>query len=629
MCGIFGVWNFKDVNGHTLRKVSSMLRHRGPDDEGFLVIQNGHALSFGGNDTKLNEVDELPESLSTPNALLHRRLSIQDLSAAGHQPMRHALREIYLSFNGEIYNFKDLRKQYNLSTKTGTDSEVILALYAKIGEEAFSKFRGMWAIALLDLERNKLILSRDRFGIKPLYYIQRGKEFAFSSEVKPLLALPRSHPEWSREKLVQFLTFGTTSDKDETFFSGISSLKAGHNLILDLDTLQGEESTYYDLPSRIKKSEFIEGSFQDYFTSSIREHLVSDLEVGSCLSGGLDSSLIVAEACPSVKQSFTCAFKGFEIDESRFALQLKSACPDLEQHFTHPEAEDFYHSFDNLIQIQERPIGSASVFAQYAVMKLARQSGIHVLLDGQGADEVLGGYYPFAGAYLLGILKSGQLMRFKKELQALKENFNPRMEQAMLRAFYYQLPRAAQIYARRKNRLGYDLVSKNYQSVAARLESPLRGASGFAELAVNSISFGLLELLHYEDRNSMHFSIESRVPFLDHRLVEWTLNQPSEVLIQKGWTKYPIRKALENKGLGSLAWRKDKLGFVVPQKLWRDELLSQLRQNWRHLELDEVFDLEKVKELLDNPVLSNSAQSEFWRIYGLLRWIEKFKVQLR
>jgi len=628
MCGIFGVWNYEGVNGHTLHKVSSLLRHRGPDDEGFLLIKNGVASEYSGEDTSIENLEQLPESLPTPFSILHRRLSILDLSHAGHQPMRLPNREIYVSFNGEIYNYKELKNQYNLKTTTGTDTEVILLLYAKIGEEAFSKFRGMWAMSILDLEKGKLILSRDRFGIKPLYYLEKEGSLAFSSEIKPLLVLPGMKTQWQREKLVQFLVYGATSDPCETFFKGISAVKPGSYLTFDLETLQKVEHHYYELRSRVAKAEFANDNFDSRFEESIREHLISDLEVGSCLSGGLDSSAIVATAYPGVKKSFTCSFPDSSIDETNFAKQLTSTCNDLQQHFTSPSSQDYFEAFDEIIKSQERPIGSASVFAQYAVMKLAKEKGVTVLLDGQGADEVFGGYYPFAGAYLLSILKSGNFFRFKKEMKLLKQNFNPKMEMAMMRSVFYNLPKGMKLLARKKNRLGFNLLSARYKKVARGLSVPERSSSDFKDLAAKSVGFGLLELLHYEDRNSMRFSIESRVPFLDHRLVEWALAQPSEKLINKGWTKNPIRELLDKKGLQDLAWRRDKLGFVVPQKAWRDELFPELQEKWKNLELDEVFDRQAVLELLENPVDSNSAQSEFWRIYGLLRWLEVFKVEL-
>ncbi|HKL03507.1 MAG TPA: asparagine synthase (glutamine-hydrolyzing) [Cryomorphaceae bacterium] len=628
MCGIFGMWNFRGVNGHGLRKASSMLRLRGPDDEGFLLVREGVAMAFAGDDTAVEDMEPLPEDLSTPNALLHRRLSILDLSPKGHQPMKHPQRDVHIVFNGEIYNFRELKERYQIEMTSNSDTELILALYAKIGEEAFSKFRGMWGMALLDLEKNKLVLSRDRFGIKPLYYSEVNGALAFSSEVKPLLSCPGIEPEWERHKLLQFLVYGATDDPCETFFKDIEAVKPGHYLTFDLDSLHKTENQYYDLRSKIRKSEYAAGTFDEHFGNSIREHLVSDVEVGACLSGGLDSSLIVAKACDTVRQTFTCAFPDSEIDESGFAKELSSVCLSLNQHFNHPKAGDFYAAFDDLITTQERPIGSASVFAQYAVMESAAQNGVKVLLDGQGADEMLGGYYPFAGAYLLAILKTGNVKRFNREMKALKENFNPKMEMAMMRSLFYNLPKGLQVLARKKNRLGFDLIHPDFKKAASALNSPKRGATNFKELSIRSVTFGMMELLHYEDRNAMRFGIESRVPFLDHRLVEWALSQPAEAKLKNGWTKYPIREALDKSGLPQLAWRRDKLGFVVPQGEWRKELMPQLEKKWKDLELDSVFDGAAVKNLLQNATDSNAAQSEFWRIFGLLRWMEIFKIKL-
>lgn len=605
-----------------------MLRHRGPDDEGFLLVREGVAMAFAGDDTALEDLDALPEDLPTPNALLHRRLSILDLSPKGHQPMKHPKRDVHITFNGEIYNYRELKEQYHITTESDSDTELIIHLYAKIGEEAFSKFRGMWGLAILDLEKNKLVLSRDRFGIKPLYYAEINGGLAFSSEVKPLLSLPGIEPEWERHKLLQFLVYGATDDPCETFFKGIEAAKPGHYLNFDLDSLHKTETQYYDLRSKIRKSEYAGGSFDTRFAESIREHLVSDVEVGACLSGGLDSSLIVAKACDTVRQTFTCAFPGSEIDESEFAKELNSVCLSLKQHFNQPTSTEFYSAFDDLITSQERPIGSASVFAQYAVMESAAQNGVKVLLDGQGADEILGGYYPFAGAYLLAILKSGNLKRFKREMKALKQNFNPKMEMAMMRSLFYNLPKGLQVLARKKSRLGFDLIHPDFKKAASALDSPKRGATDFKELSIRSVTFGMMELLHYEDRNAMRFGIESRVPFLDHRLVEWSLSQPAEVKLKDGWTKHPIREALEKSGLPKLAWRRDKLGFVVPQGEWRKELMPLLEKKWKDMELDSVFDGAAVRDLLLNSADTNAAQSEFWRIFGLLRWMEIFKVRL-
>lgn len=631
MCGIFGIWNFKNTRGSNLLEASRLLRHRGPDDEGFLAIGQDGFKHYGGSDSTNKNLQKLSPTISIESALLHRRLAILDLSEAGHQPMTHTSEKIHLVFNGEIYNYRSLIQTYALNVKTGTDTEMILLLYAKIGVEAFSKFRGMWALSILDLEQNKLILSRDRFGIKPLYFTHQNGGLAFSSEIKPLLSLPGMESKWERKRFLQFVVFGATSDPHETFFKGIEALAPGRFREYNLDTLSFSETEYYNLRQSVSQYDSTNKDFESLFHESIADHLIADVEIGSCLSGGLDSSLIVAEAARQSRsgfQTFTCSFPGEAIDESAYARRLAQGTRRLEQHFITPTASDFFEGFDSLIRSQERPFGSASIFAQQSVMRLASDNGIKVLLDGQGADEILGGYYPYAGAHLLSILKSGKIKAYQREIRALKKHFNSKMETAMLRSAFYTLPQKVQVLARKQNRLGYNLIRADIRAEAQRLQSPKRGAVHAVELGFRSVEFGLYELLHYEDRNAMSYSIESRVPFLDHRIVEWALAQPSHIKIRDGWTKYPIRESLEKHDLGQLAWRTDKLGFVAPQKRWREELSQELSTSIAQMEIPDIFDKKRLAGLFSAGVTGNSAQSEFWRIYALIRWMEVFKVEL-
>ncbi len=630
MCGIFGVWNFNSVKGSHLHHASVLLRHRGPDDEGFSVFSDHEAKAFGGKDTTTPGLTRLPDDMPCPNAFLHRRLAILDLSANGHQPMKAAERNIHIVFNGEIYNFKELIAIHSLEVHTGTDTEVVLQLYTKMGTACFTEFRGMWSMAILDLERGELILSRDRFGIKPLYFTEANGGLAFSSEIKPLLSLEGMEATWPKKKFLQFLTYGATEHPHETFIEVISALKPGHFRSWKLDFMVCEESAYYDLRKLVQPRSGRVKSFNHVFAESIREHLIADVEVGSCLSGGLDSSAIVAAASLSLNgfKTFTCSFPGEAIDESSHARMLSEVNPNLDQYFISPHAQEFFDAFDELIMLQERPIGSASIFAQYSVMQLAAARGMKVLLDGQGADEVLGGYYPFAGAYLLGLLKKGKFSQFRRELESLKLNFNPAMQKAMLRAAFYSLPRWLQVAVRKRSRVGAGLIAKEYSAEAARINAPQRGAADFRELTLRSIEFGLYELLHYEDRNAMRFGIESRVPFLDHRLVEWALGQSPDTLMHNGWTKYPVRKQLELAGLPALAWRRDKLGFVTPQYRWREELKSQLMEKFRAMNIPDVIDRNALEKLMTANLSSNEHLSEFWRVFALLRWLELFDVKL-
>lgn len=631
MCGIFGTWNYKGVKGENLLESSRLLRHRGPDDEGFLSCSDGAESHFTGPDSKV-DFPALDENADCENTLLHRRLSILDLSPKGHQPMQLEGRRIYITFNGEIYNFKELIKQHDLKVNSDSDTEVLLHLYDKFGTAMFGQMRGMWALAILDLEKNQLVLSRDRFGIKPLFLAGSNGELAFSSEIKPLLELPRISRNVKTETILEFVVFGASSDPYETFFEEVKALKPGVVRTYPLDDLTAfKEEVYYDLREAVKSSDFTSDTFKERFSQSIDEHLIADVEVGACLSGGLDSSLIVTSAADKMNGSFktfTCAFPGQSIDESDFARKVNSPKRDLEQHFVEPTAIDFQNAWDKLILLQERPFGSASIFAQYTVMGLAAENGVKVLLDGQGADEMLGGYYPFAGAYLIGLLRNGKPQKFRKEYANLKKNFNPKMNLAMLRSAYYAMPKSVQLMGRKKQRLGFDLLSQNAKTMANDLQQPDRGDVDFTELSIKSVTFGLYELLQYEDRNAMAFSIESRVPYLDHRLVEWAVTQPVENKIHGGWTKFPIREALEKDGLSELAWRVDKLGFVAPQDKWRKELGDDLVKSAMNMDIPPIFDKAAVQNLMTQKLSGNAGASEFWRMFALLRWLELFKVNL-
>ncbi len=630
MCGIFGVWNWKGAKGKHLLKASELLRHRGPDDEGFLGWSGDQTEPLSGNDSQTFTDSPLEPERHSPSMLLHRRLSIQDLSPSGHQPMRHRDRNIHIVFNGEIYNFKSLIEEHGLEVQTGTDTEVLLLMYEKFGVSMFHQLRGMWALCILDLEHQKMVLSRDRFGIKPLYLAESDDGLAFSSEVKPLLQLPGMRAEADKKMLISFVAFGASADPFETFFKGISALKPGSVEVIDLNAGSRSSTTYYDLRSAIEQADSDE-SFDEVFRSAMKEHLIADVEVGSCLSGGLDSSSIVCEAADQTSglfKTFTCTFPGEEIDEGDYARRLNSAVGNLDQHFTTPTAQRFLNEWDTLILNQERPFGSASIYAQYAVMNLAADQGVKVLLDGQGADEMLGGYYPFAGAYLLELLRKGKLGKFRKAFKDLKQNFNPNMTTAMLRSAYYAMPDFVQRWGRQKQRLGIDLLSESSRQELKSLKSPDRGHWSFKELGIRSVGFGLYELLHYEDRNSMAFSIESRVPFLDHRLVEWALSSPTHRKLVNGWTKFPIRQYLDSRGFPTLAWRVDKLGFVAPQDRWKKELGTALTQSVANAEIPSFLNREAVQNLMTKSLDSNAHQSEFWRIFALLRWIKLFDVKV-
>lgn len=631
MCGIFGVWNFKGVRGKHLLAASKLLAHRGPDGEGIMagdtrVMTHRTGVDFPSPGNAVIQPDERLEC-----ALVHRRLSVVDLSENARQPMTLPGRDVHIVFNGEIYNHRELADTFSLDLCTSSDTEVILAMYNRFGLEMFPYFRGMWAMAILDREAQRLVLSRDRFGIKPLYYTRRGEGLAFAGELKPLLQLPGITHEWEKDRFLEYVTFGATRNPDETFAKDVHALPAGDFAVYDLTNGALRTQSYYRLPRFGDRKP--DGDFTAIFRQAVDEHLLADVEVGSCLSGGLDSGLIVATAARNPRvhrpfQTFTCTFPGRAFDEGPQAKALGNAVDRLQPHFTTPTSEDLLRDMDSLVRVQERPIGSASIYAQYSVMKLVSERGVKVVLDGQGADEVFGGYYPFAGAFLLTALRKGQFGLAAREYTALKSVFNPKMGNAVLRAGYYALPNFAQSFVRRAERVGFDLLSISARREAKTLTAPQRGSADFNALTRRSIQFGLKELLHYEDRNSMHFGVESRVPFLDHRLVEWAVLSPPESKIRNGWTKWPLRQELAALGVEDVAWRRDKLGFVAPQAEWKKQLAPVLLSDVLDGAGAEFFDRSELTALFGHHQEGSAGQTAFWRIFFLLKWLDAFKVEI-
>src|ERR1700756_3774701 len=613
MCGIAGIVSLEGVNPVDLHKMSTILQHRGPDDEGFLLL-NDRAKNFKGKDT-IKELADLPfiadASFDNSNILgiVHRRLSILDLSPLGHQPMGYANGKYQLIFNGEIYNYKELREDLKIAGYqfiSDSDTEVILAAYHKWGRACVLKFVGMWALALVDIEKRELFLSRDRFGIKPLYYAHTKNKIAFASEIKALLALDFIEPEADMTAVFEYVTFGATANPASNLFKQIKPLPPAHNLLIKLDTLDLDLECYYDIEKHVETYKLpaenqIQKTFEELLQNSINIHLRADVAIGATLSGGLDSSTLTAIAARKMNgnifKTFTAAYDEKEIDESDYARKVIESQKNIEGQFAHPDIKTYWADIDKLIWHQDLPINSTSMFAQWEVMKLAHQKNIKVLLGGQGADEILGGYYNFAGLYLIEKLKQGKILSFVSEKKELKDKFAPNINNAFGRAFYYYLPESVQRNIRKKKRLGMSFISAKYQHRLSNIDVPARGGKTFRQQSLLSTQFGLQDLLRYEDRNSMAFSIESRVPFLDHRLVEFSIALKNDWKIKNGWTKYILRKTAEPVLDKEVVWRKYKMGFLTPQKEWKTRSQKELNDFVNETEVPEFIDKEYLLKL--------------------------------
>lgn len=636
MCGIAGIVCKGGVRPADLLRMSETLKHRGPDDEGFLLGRE----SFRGPDTvtDLSSLKDIREAQTgQPVGLMHRRLSIIDLEASGHQPMQRGT--AWVVYNGEIYNYKELReelKKEGFPFTTTSDTEVLLAAYQKWGTDCVQHFIGMWAFALYDESNMRLFVSRDRFGIKPLYYHRAGDKLAFASEIKALLQLDFIDATAKSGPVLEYISFGTTSQPSGNLFSEIETLPPAHNLVVDLHTFSSKVEPYYDLEQAVASynmSSDPQAAFNSLLENSIDIHLRADVSVGSTLSGGLDSSTVVALAARRMSgktfKTFTASYTERGVDESAYAKKVTGRISNTEAHYAYPAIDRFWQDFEKMTWHQDLPVSSTSMYAQWEVMRLARKEQTRVLLDGQGADEILGGYYNFAGLYLLELLKEFRLRSFFLEKQALKGNFAPNINTTLGRALFYFLPEGLQRRVRARKRLGMGVVTESFASRLQHIKVPERGGRTFRQQSLLSMQYGLQDLLRYEDRNSMAFSIESRVPFLDHRIVEFCIALGNAWKIKNGWTKFILRQAAAPLLDPAVAWRKDKMGFLTPQKTWLEASRGQLQQFINDSDLPAFLDKSALLRISRSEITDAAHLSEFWRTISFVKWWQVFKLKLK
>lgn len=671
MCGIYGLVQAWPFDSHELCEMSRLLRHRGPDDEGLLVWNRNIPILFGGSDTPLDvlesDVPYTPESRIASNwhsseggvALGHRRLSILDLSARGHQPMAYRNR-YWITYNGEVYNYLELRTKLSsqgYEFTSDSDTEVILAAYDRWGQDCLSRFNGMWGLAILDTKENVLFLARDRFGVKPVYLYVRDGRFAFASEIKAFSALEGWRPKANLSRLLDFLVWNITDHTPETMFEHIYQLPAGHFVRLDLSAAlhgQGkiEEGAirpmrWYSLPV-FPGSEGAEADaadeLRDVLEDSVRMRLRADVTVGSCLSGGLDSSAIVclmsrqlaAQGASGVLHTFTAGSHDAEFDESAYARAVNQHAA-AEGHFVTPEPSKLFEELGRLAWHQDEPFVSTSNFAQWCVFAAARQNGIVVMLDGQGADEILCGYRGFFGAYLAGLIRLGRIIRWLKELVALRREIGFEYVRSLGYTVAYLRPELLGLLGRFDNRAYSDKGWLRASYHEAYEKDPVRAAGGRAN-SVRAMSHAqvtatnLPMLLHWEDRNSMAFSVEARVPFMDYRVVECCLRIPDSQKLGGGISKAVLRRSMRGVVPDKILDRRDKMGFVTAEKLWlsrdlpvrfRAELAAAVEA------LPGIFNPNILRSFDEVVAGRRQFDHRYWRAISAGRWAQAFAVAAR
>lgn len=605
MCGICGIIKRKKItedDKKLIKEMNDAQIHRGPDDEG-IFVEEGFALG-------------------------HRRLSVFDLSQAGHQPMVYKDRYV-ISYNGEIYNYPELKKELQRAGHcfiSHTDTEVILAAFEQWGMECLKKFHGFWAFALFDRDRKELVLSRDRFGVKPLYYCINEERILFSSEIKALLKDTSIERKANENVIQDFLINGLADFSDETFFKGIFKVPAGSNLIIQKDLTYQVQRFY-----TVSFSESVDGKlrnqdirqFRKLFAHAVKWRLRSDVPIGSCLSGGLDSSSIVCQAGRILEKkgkkdkvhTFSACYKNFVLDEKKYMDEtVKEAGAKAE--FVYPDSKKLIEDLEDVIYHQDEPFGSLSIYASYCVMRKAKEQGIVVLLDGQGADEILCGYRKSRIYYIKKLVTS------KKYAAAFKELFCSLLQFQVTELRADDISKIRQVLGRKKDMkkekrfLNREFAKKN---LAFRYDS----AQDFMSDDFYKIS--LPALLRFADRNSMAFSIEDRLPFLDASLVEFAAGLPLAAKIKNGYSKYIMRKALPMPDI--IRKRKDKIGFSTPDLLWIKENQAYFLGIFQKdsFRAERFIDYKKIVREWEQ-IMSGQMKLDIFRYICLELWMEKFDV---
>jgi len=644
VCGIAGVVGRSPEALGPLPAMTAALRHRGPDDEGYLFAdsRSGTASAYAGADTlPVLGLPRLPDAppAGADLALGHRRLSIIDLGPGGHGPMRSPDGTLWVTYNGEIFNYRELRDELRAlghAFHTASDTEVLLAAYREWGEDSLSRFNGMWAFALYDAAARRLFCARDRFGVKPFHYHAGDGLFAFASEIKALLVHPAVRASPHEPTLRAFFVQGALHEGAETFYDGILSLPGGHHLAVDLRTGAHEVRRWYDLPAPSPVSAD-PAAFREIVTDAVRLRLRSDVDVGTCLSGGLDSSSIVALTARlrdrdggGRHRSFSVLYPDDEgLDESAHVCAVVAATG-VEGIRATPTSADLLADLPALVRHQDEPFPSAGVYSQWRVMALAREAGVPVLLDGQGADEVLAGYHYHYGPHLASVAAERGLAAALAEARRAHEVTRRPWSFFLGLLAYHAVPLPAGLRARAvarqatQGRVPPHLLAPDWSAEGrARTAERHRPRTRLrAELRAGILTTSLPPLLRYEDRNSMAFSVEARTPFLDYRLVERAQALPSADLIRGGWTKAILREAMRGIVPESVLWRRDKLGFATPEVRWLREIAPQVRE-WlgRESRLAPRLDASAFGTWLAGSDAELARRPGLWRLLSAELWL--------
>ena len=622
MCGIAGGWWPQPAPAKTqLPQALHAMRYRGPDNQGFELYPFNPAVV----------------------ALGQVRLSIIDLSAAGHQPMHSPDGRWAIVFNGEIYNYRELRAELRTlghSFTSDTDTEVLLAAWAHWGQACLPRLTGMFAFAVLDKQSATLTCVRDAFGIKPFFYsAQAGSGFRFASELPALQQLLPGKPELNWQRAYDYLVHGDYDSTPDTFYAGVHHLPPGHCLSVNLANGQPTIPQRWWVPNITERpgwkfDDAVE-QVREQFLQNIRLHLRSDVPLGAALSGGIDSSAVVCamrHVEPDLPiHTFSYIASGSDVNEERW-VDLVNAHVGAIAHKVSATGSDLARDLDNMIRAQGEPFGSTSIYAQYRVFQLARERGVTVTLDGQGADEMLAGYNGYPGQRLRSLIETGQwrpawsfLNKWARWPGRDRIHAAKTLVAATTQEQLYQALRTLNGSRITPNWIRPGPLADAGVQLRIPRQTPIIDQSGrrvMAELAASLSQRGLPALLRHGDRNSMCFSVESRVPFLTLDLVNLLLSMPESYLISSnGETKHVFRAAMRGIVPDAILDRRDKIGFATPEQVWLLSIADTIRQ-WLKADLGlPFFDQKKALEAFEEVVSGRRKFDwQIWRWINFCRW---------
>ena len=663
MCGIAAIVSKESFIANSLKKMANVISHRGPDDQGYYFTNgNENSVHLGGDDTPSN-VYHSNHSYTPKNnidkdldsrfklGLAHRRLSILDLSPSGHQPMSINNDRFWIIYNGEVYNYLEVKSDLinkSHEFKSNSDTEVILAAYAEWGPDCFNKFVGMWSLIIYDSLKNELFASRDRYGIKPLYYwLSPKNNLHFASEIKQFTVLDEWKSTMNSQRVSDYLAYAFTDHTDETMFQGVYQVPGGHSIRLNLSNLefQSPQLTYnrwYQSNPQNFKGSFTDACFEfnSKFKQSIDLHLRSDVPIGSALSGGLDSSAIVCEinsilkakGAQHLQKTFSSCSTHEKFNEREW-MDVVINHTKIDASFVYPNMDRLFELTEDLIWIHDEPYQSQSVYLGYHVFELAKQNGVKVLLNGQGADEYLGGYGQFTTTTFSQLLKALKLKTLIEEIRNAKSNWNYNSKNIIPKLLYNLQPYRSKEYFTHKKRNPFSSYI-NYKELGVDPKHPnsiipikLRSIKNISDYHL--FHNPLNKYLKWEDRNSMSNSIEARVPFLDHRLVEFCQSLNVEYLEKGGERKRILRQGLKELLPKKIKERKDKKGFVTPEEKWVKSHPKLFRKKLID-SIDKSFGIINPK-ILDHfdRIISGDIPFDYsyWRFTVFSEWLNKFNFE--